>query len=385
VVLGSTFRREEMDRALALEARLAGFPTYLRPSFQLGVILMYTDALDEARPLISAELARMEAAGDEAGRSGVLYRLSELELRAGNWGAAHGHARDAVELAASSNHEQEQAVVLSGLGLVLAHLGRLDEACERAEAALALARESGDMTIRQRCEATLGFAALSRGDAAEAVAWLGPAREELQRQGIGELSISHVVHNEIEALILLGRLEEAGEAIAYVEEAGRASGRAWHAAVSGRGRALVAAAGGDDEGARAHVERALLAHERLPQPFERARTLLAQGTIERRAKRRAAAREALTVALELFDGLGAALWAERTAAELARIPGRGRASSELTETERRVAELVADGLSNKEVAARLFVSVRAVEANLSKVYAKLGVHSRSQLVGRLRR
>ncbi|HEX5617262.1 MAG TPA: AAA family ATPase [Solirubrobacteraceae bacterium] len=384
VVLGSTFRREDMDRALALEARLESFPTYLRPSFQLGVILTYTDELDAARPLLAAELGRMEAAGDEAGRSGVLYRLSELELRAGNWSAAHRHAREAAELAASSNHEQEQAVVLSALGLVLAHLGRVDEACERAEVARALALESGDVTIRQRAEATLGFAALSRGDAAEAAGWLGPARAELQQQGIGELSISQVVQNEIEALIQVGRLEDADEAIAFVEEQGRASGRAWHAAVSARGRALLAAAGGDHEAARAHVERALLAHERLPQPFERARTLLAQGTIERRAKRRAAAREALTAALELFDGLGAALWAEKAAAELARIPGRGRASSELTETERRVAELVADGLSNKEVAARLFVSVRAVEANLSKVYAKLGVRSRSQLAGKLR-
>jgi DNA-binding NarL/FixJ family response regulator len=383
VVLGSTFRREEMDRALALEDRLGSFPTYLRPSFQLGVILMYTDELDAARPLLSAELGRMEAAGDEAGRSGVLYRLSELELRAGNWGAAHRLARDAVELAASSNHEQEQAVVLSGLGLVLAHLGRVDEARERAEEARALARESGDMTIVQRADATLGFAALSRGDAEEAAAWLGPARLELQRQGTGELSISQVVQNEIEALIMLGRLEDADEAIAFVEDSDRA-GRAWHAAVAARGRALVAAARGELEAAHAHVERSLLAHERLPQPFERARTLLAQGTIERRAKQRAAAQDALTAALELFDGLGAALWAEKAAAELARIPGRGRASSELTETERRVAELVAAGLSNKEVAARLFVSVRAVEANLSKVYAKLGVRSRSQLAGRLR-
>jgi DNA-binding CsgD family transcriptional regulator len=384
VVLTSTFRREEMDRALALEARLESFPTYMRPSFELGVILMYTDELDAARPLLSAELARMEAAGDEAGRSGVLYRLSELELRAGNWGAAHRFAREAVELAASANHEQEQAVVLSALGMVLAHLGRVDEACERAQVALGLAREAGDMTIRQRAEATLGFAALSRGDGEEAAAWLGPARAELQRQGVGELSISQVVQNEIEALVMIGRLEDAGETIAFVEEQGRASGRAWHAAVSARGRALLAAVGGDHEAARAHIERALLAHERLPQPFERARTLLAQGTIERRAKRRAAARQALTAALELFDGLGAALWAEKAAAELARIPGRGRASSELTETERRVAELVASGLSNKEVAARLFVSVRAVEANLSKVYAKLGVRSRSQLAGRLR-
>jgi DNA-binding CsgD family transcriptional regulator len=383
VVLRSTFPREDMDRALALEARLASFPTYLRPSFQLGVILMYTDELDAARPLLAAELARMQAAGDEAGRSGVLYRLAELELRAGNWGTAHRHARAAVELAASSNHEQEQAVVLSGLGLVLAHLGRLEEAGEHAEQARALARESGDMTIVQRADATLGFAALSRGDAAEAVAWLWPARADLQRQGVGELSISQVVQNEIEALILLGRLEDADAAIAFVEQQGRVSGRAWHAAVSARGRALLAAAHGDDAAARVHVERALLAHERLPQPFERARTLLAQGTIERRGKHRAAARAALTEALELFDGLGAALWAEKAASELARIPGRGRASSELTETERRVAELVASGLSNKEVAARLFVSVRAVEANLSKVYAKLGVRSRSQLAGRL--
>jgi DNA-binding NarL/FixJ family response regulator len=106
--------------------------------------------------------------------------------------------------------------------------------------------------------------------------------------------------------------------------------------------------------------------------------------VQRRLKQRAAARATLEQALELFDDLGAALWAEKAAAELARIPGRGRASDELTETERRVAELVAEGLSNKEVAARLFVSVRAVEANLSKVYAKLGIRSRTQLTSRLR-
>jgi DNA-binding NarL/FixJ family response regulator len=382
-ILTSTYRREEMERALELERRLETFPTYLRPSFQLALILMYTDELDEARPLLAAELARMEAAGDEAGRAGVLYRLSELELRAGDWSASLRLARDAVALAATSNHEQEQAVLLSGLALVLAHLGRVDEAVERAEEAMVLARETGDMTIRQRSEAVLGFVALSRGDAAQAVEWLSPARAELQRLGIGELSISQVVQNEIEALVALGRLDEADETIALVEEKGATSNRAWHAAVAARGRALVAAARGDDETARAQIERALQAHERLPQPFELGRTLLAQGAIERRTKQRAAARRALTRALELFDELGAALWAEKAAAELARIPGRGRASTELTETERRVAELVSHGLSNKEVAARLFVSVRAVEANLSRIYAKLGITSRTQLARRL--
>src|SRR5262249_36042195 len=119
-----------------------------------------------------------------------------------------------------------------------------------------LARRSGDATIRQRAEATLGFAALSRSDAAEAVAWLGPARAELQRQGIGELSISQVVQNEIEALIALGRLDEAGETIAFVEDKGRASGRAWHAARAARGRAPLTAAPRDHHPAPAHIQRA---------------------------------------------------------------------------------------------------------------------------------
>jgi DNA-binding CsgD family transcriptional regulator len=88
-------------------------------------------------------------------------------------------------------------------------------------------------------------------------------------------------------------------------------------------------------------------------------------------------------ALELFDGLGAALWAEKATAELARIPGRQPVASGLSEAERRVAELAAQGLANKEIAARLYVTVRTVEAHLSKVYAKLGIRSRSQLVARL--
>src|SRR5262249_45408458 len=95
------------------------------------------------------------------------------------------------------------------------------------------------------------------------------------------------------------------------------------------------------------------------------------------------ARRTLGQALELFDALGAGLWAEKTAAELARIPGRTRGSGDLTETERRVAELVAAGRSNREVAAMLYVSVRTVEANLSRIYAKLGVRSRTELARRI--
>jgi DNA-binding CsgD family transcriptional regulator len=204
----------------------------------------------------------------------------------------------------------------------------------------------------------------------------------LRAIGVGELSIHHVVQNGIAALVEVGQCGDAEDAIAWVEEKGRPAGRAWHEAVAERGRALVAAARGDLDEALARAGRALAAHERLPQPFELGRTLLVKGTIERRGKHRAAARTTLAQALETFDQLGAPLWAEKAAAELARISGRGRSAGGLTETERRVAELVAEGRSNKEVASMLFVTVRTVEANLSKVYAKLGIRSRTELARR---
>jgi DNA-binding CsgD family transcriptional regulator len=197
--------------------------------------------------------------------------------------------------------------------------------------------------------------------------------------GVGEHSIHGVLQNEIEALVALGELERADELVRELEHKGRAADRAWHLAVAARGRALVAAARGDTGEALRQVDDALARHDSLPQPFELGRTLLVKGTIERRAKRRAAARESLTRAVETFDRLGAQLWAERAASELARVSGRGRGGGELTPTERRIAELVTEGRSNREIASVLFISVRTVEANLSKVYAKLGVHSRAEL------
>jgi DNA-binding NarL/FixJ family response regulator len=104
---------------------------------------------------------------------------------------------------------------------------------------------------------------------------------------------------------------------------------------------------------------------------------------DRHERRHVGGDPALTQALELFDQLGAALWAERAASELARIPGRAPAGEGLTGTERQVAELVALGLSNKEVAASLSVTVRTVEFNLTKIYSKFGLRSRSELARRL--
>ena len=118
-------------------------------------------------------------------------------------------------------------------------------------------------------------------------------------------------------------------------------------------------------------------------PLERARTLLALGSVHRQAKHKRLAREALDRALAIFEELGAPLWAEKARAELRRISGRRPASDELSETEQRVAALAAEGRSNKQIAAELYVSVRTVEAHLSHIYRKLGVRSRAELTRRL--
>ncbi|MCC6222548.1 MAG: AAA family ATPase [Thermoleophilia bacterium] len=382
-VLGVADPRRTIAPALELERGLEEFPPNARPSFQLGIICLYTDALTEARPLLEAELRRAGAAGDEAAQLGARVRLADLELRAGNLTAASDQARIAEELARQAGSEQEHGVALAARALVDAVLGSSEAAIAAGLRALGLAEAGGDRIVAMRARGALGFAELSRGQAEAAHGWLGPAVETIRALGIRELSIQGVVENEIDALVALGRLGEAEAVVSLVEERSRPVDRAWGLAVAARGRAQLLSARGDHAGARAALAEASSQHARLDRPFELARTLLAAGAVERRAKRWAAARERLTEALELFDALGAPLWAERAAGELARIPGRRRSGGELTETERRVAELAATGQSNAEIAAALFVTVRAVEANLTRIYAKLGVRSRTELAARL--
>ena len=150
-----------------------------------------------------------------------------------------------------------------------------------------------------------------------------------------------------------------------------------------RCRGLLAAGAGDLPRAVASLEEALDLHGRCPRPLEEARTLLALGSARRRAKERRAARETLQRAGASFEAVGARLWRERTEAELARIGGRAPSAGGLTPVEQRVVALVAEGRSNKEVAAALFLSARTVEGHLSRAYGKLGVRSRVELARRL--
>jgi DNA-binding CsgD family transcriptional regulator len=268
------------------------------------------------------------------------------------------------------------------VGLVEAHLGRAEPARLAALEGLRVAEAAGEILLLIPNLSVLGFLELSSGNPSEAHRYLSRAVELKEAMGVREPAYFRLVPDEIEVLVALGQLDEAEALLAPFEEAGRDLDRAWAMATGARCRALVVAARGDHPAASAAADEAVIQHDRLPLPFELGRTLLVKGTVQRRAKRKREARDTLTQALEIFQGLGAVLWVERTRAELARIGGRAPSSVDLTPTEARVAELVAAGGTNREVADALFVSVHTVEANLKRIYRKLGIRSRTELASK---
>jgi DNA-binding NarL/FixJ family response regulator len=145
-----------------------------------------------------------------------------------------------------------------------------------------------------------------------------------------------------------------------------------------RSRGLIAAAQGDVDRAASLFHQAIEQHQGVGDPYGRARALLALGVISRRARQKRAAREAIGAALSGFEELGAATWVEKARGELGSIGGRTREEG-LTAAEQRVADLVAEGRTNKEVAAALFLGERTVASHLTHIYAKLGIRSRTEL------
>jgi DNA-binding CsgD family transcriptional regulator len=263
--------------------------------------------------------------------------------------------------------------------LVDARLGRVERARAAAERALALSEDQKNWIFTLLNQSVLGFLELSLGDAPAAARRLASVHDPL-----GELSNSGILPNAIEALVAVGELGEARRLLERLEERGRTLDRAWALATGARCRGLLAAAEGDLPLAFAAFERALAEHERLPDPFERGRTLLALGQTRRRAKQKRAARASLEQALAVFEELGAPLWAEKARVELGRIGGRAvPRRGQLTATEQAIADLVAAGRTNQEVAAALSLSPRTVQWNLSKIYRKIGVRTRTELAAGL--
>jgi DNA-binding CsgD family transcriptional regulator len=195
-----------------------------------------------------------------------------------------------------------------------------------------------------------------------------------------EPGIIPCIPDDIESLVSLGRTDEAQPLVDRLERQGLALDRPWALGAAARCRGLLAGSRGERDAARSALEEAVAQHARTIQPFELARTLLVRGVIERRSRQKRAARTFLEEALGGFEALGAALWSAKARAELARVGGTTGASTDLTPTEERVARLVVEGKTNREVANALFVSIKTVEANLSRIYHKRGVRSRAELI-----
>lgn len=230
---------------------------------------------------------------------------------------------------------------------------------------------------------TLGFLEVSRGEYAEALEVLAPLLAEFPDIPGTEIFSSSYLPDAVEALVALGRLDEAEPYIAALQTNGQTLDRAWMLAAAARGRAMVLAARGDVEQAVDAAQQAMGHHARLAMPFERARSQLLLGQLLRRQRQKHSAAIELGESLATFEELGTPLWAQRARDELARTNVAPSRELELTPSEQRVADLAASGMSNRDIAARLFISPKTVEHNLGRVYRKLGIRSRAELGRRI--
>jgi DNA-binding CsgD family transcriptional regulator len=374
---------ELVREAAALEGDNLIPNAYWGPGTLLGRALLYRDQLDAARPVLERRRERAIEVGDDDSRAAITLHLAEVEIRAGRFDAAVRYAEEGLAVQEASYGDTGQGALRHVRADAAAHIGDVDDARRWGEQALEQCEALGDVAFAAVCRATLGFLELSLGDNAGAVEWLWPVGERFRTSPVIEPGLPHIarVPDAIEALIAVGRLDDAEAILLVWQDAGERLGRPRVRATAARCGALLAAARGDLDSALGHAAAAPQQLGDLPLPLEHARTLIVLGSIQRRFKLKADARASLNEALAILEAIGAPLWAERATGELARVGGRQRAGG-LTVTEERVADLVADGRSNKEVAAELFVSVRTVEANLTRIYAKLGIRSRTELAGR---
>jgi DNA-binding CsgD family transcriptional regulator len=345
----------------------------------LGSRLAFRGELEKARAILRRHVALADERGDLQSRRLTQQLLCDLELRAGN-----------VREAGSLLDELGQGLhwmgsVRARFQSVLAAVTGIPKGARRWAAEVL---ETGSEYTQgyDRLEATraVGLAALLERDAAEAVERLGAVREHTLREHVEEPGAFPVAADLVEALVQSGDISAAQQVAGLLRRAAVEQEHPWGLASAKRCSAVVQLADGYVDDAAADLEEAAAEYGALGLNFDRARTLLYLGALQRRSQKRVAARQSLEEATAQFDQCGCSGWAARARSELAQVSGRRSADDgALTPSERQVVDLAASGLSNKEIAGRLFVTVNTVEVHLSHAYAKLGIRSRSQLPGSL--
>ena len=349
----------------------------------LGQLACWMEDYDTARHDLSATIADARSDGAIRDLSYALAALTELEFRSGDWLAARAHGTEALELSAATDLHSGYAGV--EIGVLEAVTGNVERARELLGAALLLGEQTGTRSLPIYGHAGLGLLELGTGELDRALEHLQHTRQLVRSTGLGEPNVVQWTPDLIETQVHLGRTADAERALAGFERTAIGTGRRWALATARRCRGMLASS--------ADVDVVFGDADRLtrgvPSPFERARVKLCWGERLRRDGRRIDARGHLATALEQFEYLGAKPWADRAAREIRASGARARRgpqarSRELTPQETNVALLVAEGLTNKEVAARLFVSPKTVEFHLGNLFGKLDVRTRTQLARVLR-
>ncbi|MFI7375056.1 AAA family ATPase [Actinoplanes sp. NPDC049668] len=371
-----------LARALELSAPQAPGWLHMGPRYLAARFAMMDDRLDEARAELLTLLAVAEH--DRAGEAlvEVLRSLSEVATRAGRCPDALRYAHRAVAAAQQAGLSPGPTWYTAAIAELTG--GSLATAAGYARRGVRASEQEGDSLYLRRNLHALGQAELRAGDTRAGVAALRRLRD--LQGGTTDPMIVRWQGDLAGGLAALGEHAEAAETLAEARAAAQRLGVAQ--GVNGyldRATAVVLSESGHPDSAVPLSAAAARYFAELHQPIEQAHALLVQGGAERRRRRYAAARAAIGAALAIFTAAGAKPWAEQTERALARTEGTSAQPADfgLTSTEARIAGLVRDGASNREIAGRLYLSVKTVEATLTRVYRKLGVRSRTQLSSRL--
>jgi len=329
------------------------------------------------------QLAKLVAAGRAAATIGTrtvaLANLAIAEFCLGGWPSAVSNATEGLRLARETGQQATTGYFLALLASVAAQQGRAEDCREFAEAALAAATPRRVVVVAAHASWALAQLDLAEGRPAAALERLGALTTPHDPTAYAPIALL-ATGDLVEAAARAGRLEGMEPFLARFERWAEWDKRTWTLATAARCRALIT----QGEAAERHYQTALAVEGIGLRPFDLARTELLYGQWLRRARRRADARPHLRAALEIFDQLGAVPWIDQASVEL-RASGetaRKRDPStlkQLTPQELQIARLAAGGLSNREIAAGLFLSPHTVGYHLHKIYAKLGVASRAGL------
>jgi DNA-binding NarL/FixJ family response regulator len=376
---GNGFDEAALRRALDLENLDVDVPIPFRGHSAAAQVLSWAGRLDEAHEHMQVLRRRCIDRGADSDMLFVAVWDTLINVWRADFAAGAETADDAMERAEQMGGDHGLVIALTVRGLVAAYTGRVDQARADAHAAIEAAMRFGAPLLAEWPMMTLGFVSVSLGEHERALTELAPLIDGFDQLVCTEIIKAAFVPDAVEAMVALGRVDEARPMIEALEHNGRRLDRSWMLAIAARCRALVLASAGDVAAAEQVARVAMAEHDRLAMPFERARTQVLLGQLQRRQRQKQTAAATLGEALHTFEALGTRLWVDRARAEMGRTTVARDRANVLTVSEQRVAELAASGMTNRDIAAALFVSAKTVEANLTQIYRKLGIRSRAEL------